>query len=109
VKLDRTRSIAVGFSGGGSSAPYIASHEDHFAAFAVLHGGIFRNSLGSHIVRGWLSTGDADGLRPAGGVAESAGFAREKGFADLTVKTFAGGHVIVREERDALLEWWLGS
>ena len=38
VRIDPAHVLIAGYSVGGSAAPYLASHEDLFTAFAVLHG-----------------------------------------------------------------------
>jgi phospholipase/carboxylesterase len=62
--VDLTRVLIVGYSGGASAAPYIASNRGPFSAFGVLHGGVFANGLGARHVRGWFSTGARDPARP---------------------------------------------
>jgi poly(3-hydroxybutyrate) depolymerase len=63
VRLDPTRVLIAGHSGGGSTAPYVATNEEPYTAFAVLHGGVFASGLGKRSVRGWFSTGKSDGMR----------------------------------------------
>ena len=38
IRVDREPLLIAGFSVGGSVAPYIATHDDPFTAFGVLHG-----------------------------------------------------------------------
>jgi dienelactone hydrolase len=63
VRIDPARVLAAGFSVGGSVAPYIATRESLFTAFAVLHGHVVPGSLGRLRPRAWLSAGDQDRVR----------------------------------------------
>jgi poly(3-hydroxybutyrate) depolymerase len=108
VRIDDSRTLIAGHSGGGSTAPYMASTDDLYTAFAVLHGGAFPSGLGPRRVRGWFSTGETDTLRPVSRVAADAASVRAVGFDQLAVRTFPGGHEIGPEELHALLRWWLG-
>jgi predicted esterase len=95
--------IAIGYSGGGSSAPYLASRDRRFEAYASLHGGVFAGGLGTHRVRGWFSTGSADQWRPPARVraeAQSVG---------AVFKEFPGGHGLSEAEVQAVFEWWRGG
>jgi polyhydroxybutyrate depolymerase len=73
VRIDTTRVLIAGQSGGGSTAPYVATSVEPYTAFAVLHGGVFVGGLGNRRVRGWFSTGASDGMRPPSGVQSAAG------------------------------------
>lgn len=108
VRIDMQHIIAVGFSGGGSSAPYIATRESMFTAFAVLHGGVFTGGLGKNRIPGWFSTGDDDPMRPPDMVGQAAEETRNVGFAPITFRTFPGAHGLLDDEKRALLAWWLG-
>jgi predicted esterase len=108
-QLRRTDMLAAGFSGGASSAPYLATNDNRFAAFAVLHGGVFEKGFGSNRVRGFLATGDRDELRPPNHVAEQARNARSAGVASVVLRTFSGCHSVSGAERAAMLTWWLDS
>ena len=101
------RVLFAGFSGGGSSAPYVASLDERANAFAVLHGGVFPNGLGDHQVPGWFSTGLDDELRPPEMVEDDAAALIDAGWSDIEVHLYEGGHAIGNEEREALLSWWL--
>ncbi len=81
VRLDPTHVLIAGHSGGGSTAPYVATNEEPYTAFAVLHGGVFAGGLGKRTVRGWFSTGQTDGLRGPAGMQEAATRAKAAGVA----------------------------
>ena len=108
VRVDMTRVLAAGHSGGASSAPYLASHDSRFSAFAVLHGGVFPGGLGSNRIRGWFSTGDSDTLRTPESVRNAASSSAGV-TGPLTLRTFAGGHELSPPEVQGLIDWWLGS
>jgi predicted esterase len=108
VEIDRTRTLIFGHSGGASTAPYVASNDDFFTAFAVLHGGAFVGGLGPRRPRGWVSTGDADPLRPPQAVQTAAQDLRHAGFNAIVYKTYGGGHDIGPMELEDLISWWLG-
>src|SRR5262249_21033181 len=63
VRVDPARVLAVGFSVGGSVAPYIATRDSQFTAFAVLHGHIMPASFGPLRPRAFVSAGDQDRVR----------------------------------------------
>jgi predicted esterase len=106
---DLSSVLIVGHSGGASSAPYIATNRGPFSGFGVLHGGVFDGGLGSRRVRGWFSTGANDGLRPPGQVEQAVEATRARGFSDLTLEVFPGGHGLSSEETASLVNWWLGE
>ncbi len=97
--------LIVGYSGGASSAPYVGTNSNEFAAFAVLHGGVFPGGLGRHSIRGWFSTGQSDPLRPPAQVQAAAEAARGKGLATV-YREFPGGHELSAAEAAALIAWW---
>jgi len=107
ARVDRARVLLAGFSVGGGMAAYLASREDVFTAFAVLHGHVPVDALGPRRVRGWLSTGDRDGRRTAEQVRATAEQVRRAGFADVTMRVFRGDHALSDEELAALVGWWL--
>ena len=108
VRVDGARVLIAGFSAAGSAAPFIASHEDLFTAFAVLHGHVVLDGLGPRRVPGWLSTGDRDRLRPVASIRSAADqLARRKGFSDLEIRVFRGAHTLHESELNALVAWWL--
>ncbi len=107
VRLDAGHVLALGHSGGGSTAPYVASTDERYTAFAVLHGGVFAGGLGPRRVKGWFSTGDQDTLRPPELVQQAAGSARESGFDDTEYHVLHEGHAVGGEELSAVLSWWL--
>jgi predicted esterase len=106
VQVDTSRTLVAGHSGGGSSAPYVASVDDFYTAFAVLHGGVFAGGLGPRRVRGWLSTGEADVIRPPAGVQSAAAVLRNAGFS-VEYHEFHEEHGVGAEEVEALVRWWL--
>ena len=108
VQVDRGRTLAVGHSGGASTAPYEASVEEFYTGFAVLHGGAFVSGLGPRRPRGWFSTGSCDPIRPPRGVQDAAEAVKAAGFGDVTYHEFAGGHGVGRDEVAAVVSWWLG-
>lgn len=108
VQIDRTRTLVMGFSVGGGEAAYLASHEDLFNAFAVLHGHVPVGDLGPRRVRGWLSTGDGDRIRSVSDVRSTADhLVRERHVTDVEVRVFRGDHALGAEEVAALVAWWL--
>lgn len=106
VVVDGTHTIIVGHSGGASTAPYVASVDDLYGAFAVLHGGVFVGGLGPRRPRGWFSTGDQDPIRPPAGVQSAADSARGIGLG-VELHVFHEGHDVGAEERRAVIAWWL--
>ena len=107
VRLDPTHVLIAGHSGGGSTAPYVATNEEPYTAFAVLHGGVFAGGLGKRTVRGWFSPGQSDGLRGPTGVQEAASRAKGAGVAEVEYRVYPGGHEVGEQELRELLEWWL--
>lgn len=89
-------------------APYVATNGEPYTAFAVLHGGAFPGGFGTRPVRGWMSTGLADVIRPVAGLAAVASAVKDRGI-DLTVSTFPGGHEMREGEVSGVLRWWLGN
>jgi len=109
VQVDSEKTLIAGFSGGGSSAPYMASHESFFRTFAVLHGGVIANGFGSNRVRGWFSTGDSDGVRPVEGVRAALDELRREGWStELELRTYPGAHELTEREKRDVVRWWLG-
>jgi predicted esterase len=108
LTLDPLHVLVAGHSGGASSAPYVATNEEPFTAFAVLHGGAFPGGFGHRSVRGWFSTGGADPIRPPSMVTRAYEASRGPG-SRYEVHVFAGGHELGAEERRALIAWWLGA
>lgn len=107
VAVDRQRVLAAGHSGGASTAPYVATNDERFSAFAILHGGVFMGGLGTRPVRGWISTGEQDPLRSPQEIESHAGRLSAAGW-DVTKRIFPGGHEVSSAEVDALIAWWLG-
>ena len=107
--IDPQRVLAAGYSGGASSAPYLASNEDLFSAFATLHGGVFPGGIGDNIVPGWFSTGQDDDLRSPDHVQDHLDSLVPLGFDNLELHIFPGGHGLSDKEVDALMDWWLGE
>jgi len=109
VVVDTAHVLIVGHSGGGSTAPYIATNDETYTAFAVLHGGVFPGGLGGRRVRAWFSTGDSDSLRTTSSVRNAADALTRRGFGDVQCRTFHEGHGVSQEEVEALVKWWLGK
>jgi len=107
LSIDPRKVLAAGYSGGASSAPYLASNEELFTAFAVLHGGVFPGGIGDHIIPGWFSTGEDDSLRSPQHMQEQLDSLIPLGFADLVLEIFPGGHGLSEEESRRVTEWWL--
>jgi len=108
VRVDGARTLVAGHSAGGSSAPYEATVDRFFTAFAVLHGGVFPGGLGPVVnVRGWFSTGTDDTFRPPAGVRDAAERARRAGLSHVEYHEFPGRHGVGAPELYALVEWWL--
>jgi len=102
--------LAVGHSGGASSAPYLATHDWRFSAFGVLHGGAFPAAFGPLRPHGWFSTGQADPARTPAHVAEQAEqAARAIGTSLVENHVFDGGHDLLAEEIDGVVRFWLGD
>jgi poly(3-hydroxybutyrate) depolymerase len=109
VRVERGRVLVAGFSVGGGAASYLASREDVFTAFAVLHGHVALDALGPRRVRGWLSTGDRDRQRPPEAMRRLADHLHSReGFTEIETRIFRGGHALGDEELTALVAWWLG-
>jgi poly(3-hydroxybutyrate) depolymerase len=108
VLVDRQRVLIAGHSGGASTAPYLATNDDRFSAFAILHGGVFMDGLGGRAARGWISTGEGDTLRGPQEIESHAAALRGAGY-DVTRTIFPGGHEISEAESAALMTWWLGA
>jgi predicted esterase len=107
VHVDQAHVLALGFSGGGSSAAYVASNDGMFSHIAVLHGGVINGGLGANRVRTWFSTGADDPLRPPSLVKESVDYVRSRAFANVVYKTYAGAHIVSPTELTEVVAWWL--
>ena len=108
VRIDGSQVLIAGFSVGGGAASYIASHEDPFTAFAVLHGHVVLDGLGPHRARGWLSTGDRDSRRTAEAMKRLADqLTHREGFGEVEMRVFPGGHELGEDELAAMVAWWL--
>ena len=107
--IDEQSVLAAGFSGGASSAPYLATNEELFTAFASLHGGVFPGGLGDHIVPGWFSTGEDDTIRSPEHVQGHLDSLIPLGFDELELHIFPGGHTLSDEEIEGLVTWWLAD
>ena len=106
--IDASRALIVGYSGGGSSAPYIGSNRPPFTHIAVLHGGVFPGGIGPRRASVWFSTGEQDPYRPVALVKQSAADLSALGFA-VTFRTYPGGHELSDAELRDLIRWWLGQ
>lgn len=100
--------LALGFSGGGSSAPYAATNDDRFSAFAVLHGGVYPGGMGAHHPRGWFSTGNQDPARPPHHVMDQVNsFRRARPDDDVTVRFYDIPHTADAHELEDVMTFWL--
>ena len=112
VALEPSHLAATGFSGGGSSAPYLATNtgdnDAPFTHFAVLHGGVFAGGIGDNIIPGWFSTGEDDTARSPEHVQEQVDSMVALGFT-IEFRLYPGGHELGQQEREEMLAWWLGS
>jgi len=106
--VDDAHVLIAGFSGGGSSAPYIASNRPGFTHAAVLHGGVFPGGIGPRRIPMWFSTGEQDRYRPVALVQEAATSLTNLGFTDVTFRSYPGGHDLSDTELRDLINWWLG-
>ena len=109
LEIDAAHVMAAGFSGGASSAPYIATNEEMFTACASLHGGVFPSGLGDNDVPCWFSTGKDDDARTPAHVEANAQSMTDAGYTGVEFYVFPGGHDVSEKERDALFAWWLGG
>jgi len=109
VRIDAARVLAAGFSVGGNVAPYIATRESLFTAFAVLHGHVMPGALGRLRPRVWLSTGDRDRVRTVEYMRSVAGHLTAEGFPSVELRMFKVDHSLGDDEVAALVAWWLGS
>lgn len=107
VAMDEAHLLAGGFSGGGSSGPYLATNDERFTHCAVLHGGVFPGGLGENIIPCWFSTGEEDTVRSPEHVAGQADSMIAAGFPDVVMSVWPGGHNLGPEEQAALVAWWL--
>jgi len=105
--LDDSHVLIAGYSGGGSSAPYIASNRAGFTHTAVLHGGVFPGGIGSQRIPAWFSTGEQDRLRPVELVQQAAASLSSLGFTTVTFHSYPGGHELSDAELRDLIDWWL--
>jgi poly(3-hydroxybutyrate) depolymerase len=109
VRVDPGKTLIAGHSGGASTAAYMASVDDFYGAFAVLHGGVFAGGLGKKKARGWFSTGVSDGLRSPASVRQAAQQASGAGLGPIVYREYPGGHELSARELQELVEWWLGG
>jgi poly(3-hydroxybutyrate) depolymerase len=107
VRADRAQILIAGFSVGGGAAASIASHEDLFTAFAVLHGHVALDAMGPRRVRGWLSAGDRDRLRTVEQIRSLANRLRAEGFPEVDMQEFRADHTLGEQELATLVAWWL--
>lgn len=107
LSLDTSHLLAAGFSGGASSAPYLATNDPRFTHCAVLHGGVYPGGLGDNVIPCWFSTGDADDVRSVEHMEQQAESMRDAGFPDVDLWVFPGSHAMIPQELDALVAWWL--
>jgi phospholipase/carboxylesterase len=105
VTIDDEHVMTLGFSGGAPVAPYIATNDEQFTAFATMHGEVWEPSIGPNLALAWLSTGADDWWTPA--MFEGyADMLDGRGFS-VTLNIYPGGHVVSAEEQRAAIDWWL--
>jgi predicted esterase len=105
VTIDDDYVMTLGFSGGAPVAPYIATNDEQFTAFAAMHGEVWEPSIGPNLALAWLSTGADDWWTPA--MFEGyADMLDGRGFS-VTLNIYPGGHVVSAEEQRAAIDWWL--
>jgi poly(3-hydroxybutyrate) depolymerase len=107
--IDSLHVLIAGYSGGGSSAPYIASNRPPFTHIAVLHGGVFPGGIGPRRLPAWFSTGEADRYRPVPLVEQAAAALSDLGFGDVSFQSYPGGHELGDTELRDVIQWWLGQ
>ena len=107
--VDPAHVLIAGYSGGGSSAPYVASNRPGFTHIALLHGGVFPGGIGPNRMPVWVSTGEQDSVRPVALVQQAAAALTNLGFTALTFRTYRGGHGLSPAEANDLIDWWLGD
>jgi len=108
LMVDGSHVLIAGYSGGGSSAPYIASNRPLFTHIAVLHGGVFAGGIGPRRLPAWFSTGEEDTVRPVALVRQAADALSRLGFT-VTFRTYRGAHTPSDAELRDLVAWWLGQ
>jgi poly(3-hydroxybutyrate) depolymerase len=106
LRIDRSHVLIAGFSGGGSSAPYIATNRLPFTHAAVLHAGVFPASLGGRRLPMWFSTGTEDEYAPPAEVKPLADELRR--YQKVEFHTYPSPHRLTAPEKDDLIRWWLG-
>jgi predicted esterase len=107
ITVDESHVLIAGFSGGGSSAPYIASNRPGFTHAAILHGGVFPGGIGERRFPVWLSTGEEDRYRPPQLVQQAVASLTGLGFNSVTFRTYPGRHDLSDPELNDLIDWWL--
>jgi poly(3-hydroxybutyrate) depolymerase len=108
VRVDRQQVLVAGFSVAGGVAADIATREELFTAFAVLHGHVVLDQMGPRRVRAWLSTGDRDRLRTVEYIRDVADhLSRREAFPEVVTRVFRADHALRDEELAALVGWWL--
>ncbi|HXO86851.1 MAG TPA: PHB depolymerase family esterase [Gemmatimonadales bacterium] len=105
--VDESHVLIAGFSGGGSSAPYIASNRPGFTHAAILHGGVFPGGIGPRRLPVWFSTGEEDRYRPPQLVQQAVASLTGLGFNRVTFRTYPGRHDLSDAELNDLIDWWL--
>lgn len=103
-----TDMIAVGVSAGGSSAAFIATNDNSFSHFAVMHGGIFYGGFGANTPGAWFSTGSSDTLRSPSHVKSFVNLLNQVAYPGEIIYTeYSVGHTVPEVENREMLEWWL--
>lgn len=104
--IDPGERLAVGYSGGGAFAAYLASIDPSYSGFAVLRGEVDLTSLGPRRPPGFISAGndDRDSTRGRTNVEKL----EAEGFQDIEFQEFSGSR-ISEDEMSELIRWWLGK
>jgi predicted esterase len=107
LDVDESKVLIAGFSGGGSTAPYVATNRPPFSHAATLHGRIFPGGLGSRRIPLWFSTGDEDELATVAETRRAVQSVSDR--FEVTSRIFSAGHGLGAQEKGEVIRWWLGG
>lgn len=99
--------IVAGMSAGAPVAALYGSNDSRFESFAVFHGAINLETLGSNHVPVWLSTGSSDTLVTPQREQGYQSSLTALGFPEVVYSEYDIGHGIATKERKAFVAWWL--